>query len=107
VAFLLYVECFAEFNNCFTRLSPREPSLEGRWTGQPFGLLRVQPTYLNVSRPSEVYDLKLFVANVGESEVLLRRNQSSVYAGRLRDVASVRRPTTQQNVCRNNEPIAE
>ena len=38
-----------------TRLPTEESTLDGRWTRKPFGLSRVQPIYLNVSRPSEVY----------------------------------------------------
>jgi len=36
-------------------LQPGELTLDGRWTSKPFVLSRVQPIYLSVSRPSEVY----------------------------------------------------
>ena len=33
-----------------TRLPPRESTLDGRWTRKPFGLSRIQPICLSVSR---------------------------------------------------------
>ena len=50
-----------------TRLSRREWNLDGkralRYTRKPFGLSRVQPIYLSVSRPSEVYVSYIFKHN--------------------------------------------
>ena len=40
------------FNKILTRLPPRDSTLDGRWTRKPFGLSRVQPTYLSIPRPS-------------------------------------------------------
>ena len=50
----------------------RDSTVDGRWTKKPICLSRVQLIDLNVSSPSEMYDLKLFGANACESKGLLR-----------------------------------
>ena len=68
------VSCLIDFVFIFffslqdlTRLSRREWNLDGkralRYTRKPFGLSRVQPIYLSVSRPSEVYVSYIFKHN--------------------------------------------
>ena len=36
-------------------LPPKESTLDGRWTTEPFGLSGVLPVYLSVCRPFGVY----------------------------------------------------